>query len=198
MGAVAILSLEPGVAVQLATPGQILPIQFDMVGSNPYGYNGPHWGGFPYRRAMVQSVGVSSQGNQQYLMSLREFTYVYLFGEKPGKIVVSGYTVRTNCQLCKDRPTDPDSSAYVCTSGISETLAYYNSQRASKTCDHIHVTIGIFEDQAAFVGLLTGVRVEMLNPEGQIGQFSYEIDIFPHTVLGSYPTYSMPYWQWFV
>jgi len=139
-----IFSVEPGVAVAIPDP-RILPVTFVIGG----------WNGYPTRNAIIQGFSVSSQGSYQFLNTLRNFTYVYVFGERMGDIVVSGVTFIGSCD-------------YYNWSGISNTLGYYANYAISWTGAPVYIALGL----SAFYGFLTGIRLDLRNPETRLAHFT--------------------------
>jgi hypothetical protein len=139
-----IFATEPGTAIAITDPS-ILPITFVIGG----------WGGYPVRNSIIQGFSIASQGNYQFLNTLRNFTYVYVFGEKMGDITVTGLTFIGSCD-------------YYNWSGVSNTLGYYANYALSWTGAPVYIAIGL----AVFYGFLTGLRLDVRNPEGRLATFT--------------------------
>jgi len=139
-----IFTTEPGLTIAINDP-RILPLTIVLEG----------WGGYPVRNAIITGFSASSEGNLQFLNTLRNFTYVYVFGEKMGDIIISGQTLLGRC----------GSSLF---SGTSRTINYYAFNAASWIGRPLYIAIGA----SFFYGFLTGVEVGMRNPEARIGNFT--------------------------
>jgi hypothetical protein len=159
-----IFSVEPGISTVLVD-SSVTPITFSLGGWN-IGLNS----GFVSRRAMVQSISMSTQGSQQYMNTLRRYYFVYPFGERPGKIVISGYTVMGYCWVDNAGTIQFNQTG----SGISGVINYYDNYAFSSTSLPVGITVGAY----SFSAFLTGAKVEVINPEGRIGQFALEFDSF--------------------
>jgi len=145
-----IFSVRPGVAISLKNLDAV-PITFGLL----------NWGGYPIRRSVIQTIQVSSQGNFQFLSTLRNYIYVYVFGEKPGNMVLTGTMFRGDCGLLVD--------------GWSTTMNYYANQAISTTGSPVPVQIGA----SGFYAFLTGANFKILRPEFNIGQFVFSFTTLP-------------------
>jgi len=139
-----LFAIEPGMAIAINDPG-ILPITF-VIGN---------WGGYPVRNAIIQGFSISTRGNYQFLHTLRNFTYVYVFGEKMGDITVTGQTFVGSCD-------------YYNWSGVSNTIGYYAQNAISWIGAPIYIAVGL----AVFYGFLVGLDLMLQNPESRLGKFT--------------------------
>ncbi len=147
----AIFTNEPGVAYVVPDPS-VLPITFVFSG----------WGGGPYRNAITSGISISSRGNYQFLHTLRNFIYVYVFGEQMGRITITGRTFMANCHFFND-------------SGISNTIEYYANYSISRTGTPVGIQIGY----AAFYGFLVGAEVGIVDAESRLGKFAFTFESIP-------------------
>jgi len=139
-----IFAVEPGIAIAINDPN-ILPITF-VIGN---------WGGYPVRNAIIRGFSISSSGNYQFLNTLRNFTYVYVFGEKMGDITVTGVTFVGSC-------------SYYNWSGVSNTLGYYAYNAISWTGAPIYIAVGL----AVFYGFLVGIDMQLMDPKSRLARFT--------------------------
>lgn len=147
-----IFSTSPGVAMVLRDP-QALPMVLALEG----------WGGFTVRSAVMQGIAVRSTSNYQFLHTLRGYVYAYVFGERMGELIITGLTFNGSCVsgLFRD--------------GISQVLSYYDAYRISRS----GATVGVQIGAAGFSGFLTGTQLQVVNPEGRIGQFQLSFSLIP-------------------
>jgi hypothetical protein len=146
-----IFSSTPGVACVLNDPF-VLPITFNFTG----------WGGYATRRAILQGITISSKGNYQFLHTLRNYVYVYVFGERMGDVQITGLTTMSECGTGHS-------------SGISEVIRYYANNCISWTGAPVGIQIGF----AAFWGFLVGIDIGTTNPESRIGRFTLTFNTIP-------------------
>lgn len=145
-----IFSVSPGVAVPIRDP-RAVPMTISADG----------WGGFATRQAVVQRVAVSSMGNFQFMHTLRNYIYVYVFGERIGELTLSGLAFAGTCYGGGD--------------GISKVLAYYSQKGIGFTGKPVGVQVGA----SGFQAFLIGAQFEINNPEAQMGQFQLKFNILP-------------------
>jgi hypothetical protein len=146
-----IFASEPGIAVAIVDPN-VLPITF--------GFGG--WGNFNNRNSIIQRIGISSASNHQFLYTLRNFTYVYIFGEKAGDFIISGLSFMGDCGGLNFE-------------GISQVINYYATFGLSQYGNVVPIQIGL----AGFYGFLIGITVGIENPETRLGRFSYTFKTLP-------------------
>jgi hypothetical protein len=139
-----IFSTEPGIVTAIWDPN-ILPITFVVGG----------WGGFPLRHAIITGISLSSRGNYQFLNTLRNFTYVYVFGEKMGDITISGQTFMGRC----------GAGGW---SGLSNTIDYYAFAAISWTGMPVGIQLGV----KGWWAFLTGIDIGIKDPKTRLGNFS--------------------------
>jgi hypothetical protein len=98
--------------------------------------------------------------NHQFLHSLDEFVYVYAFGDRVGELTISGIAF-TDCVVSKVGVT----------AGATVDSIYkkYLQKRLSKTLTPSKITIG--NAPAELLGFLTGMRIEVPNPQLPIAQW---------------------------
>ena len=149
--ATCIFTTSPGVAVAIADPN-ITTVNFGFT----------NWLGYANENAILQGISITSQGNYQFTCTLRNFIYVYVFGEKVGDIVITGLTFAGNCTA-------------IAFGGMTSVVAYYNANCISATGMPIGVGLGM----DSFSAFLVGCNISMVNPETQVGQFSLVLKSIP-------------------
>jgi len=98
--------------------------------------------------------------NHQFLHSLDEFIYVYAFGDRVGELIISGIAF-TECVT-----TGPGATA----SGHMDSLyAHYLRSRLAKNLTPTKITLGSANTE--LLGFLTGMRLEVPNPQLPIAQW---------------------------
>lgn len=146
-----IFSVGPGIAVPIRDP-RAVPMTISAEG----------WGGFASRQAIVQRVSVSSTGNFQFMHTLRNYIYVYVFGERIGELILSGVAFAGTCSGWGG-------------DGISKVMRYYAQKGIGFTGRPLGVQIGA----SGFQAFLVGAQFDINNPEAQIGQFQLKFNILP-------------------
>jgi hypothetical protein len=114
------------------------------------------WPGTGATNCICTGVSVSTQGNYQFLLTLRNYTYVYVFGERMGDFTVSGVSLAGLCNGFGD-------------DGMSSAIDYYNSYCISATGRPITLSLGSYATYA----FLVGGSFNHADPESRLGQFAY-------------------------
>jgi hypothetical protein len=141
--AVAIFPANAGIAAVVTDPN-VLPFSFGL-------------GGMPTAHCLVQGVSGTTQGNYQFLLTLMNFTYVYIFGEKMGDFTVTGLTLQADC----------DGWGY----GMSDIITYYNLNSISVTGSPVVIS---FAGYGAWA-FLTSATFKQADPQTKIGQFQLQL-----------------------
>ncbi len=115
----------------------------------------------PDTRAIVTQVGIVENGNFQFLHTLNETIYAYVFGDRIGELRVSGICFAHSCD---DRP-----------SGMKQIVDNYRAKRLSKSGGPVQVSIGDINYKAALVGM----NLDVLDAETSLGQWTFSFKTFP-------------------
>lgn len=113
------------------------------------------WGSLNAMHCIIAGIGGRTQGNYQFLSTLRNFTYVYVFGEKMGDFQISGLSLAGLCGDARD--------------GMSSAIGYYNTYAISVTGLPVVVQMAGW---AAYAFLISG-DFAYTDPENRIGKFTY-------------------------
>lgn len=149
-------------------PGQV--VAFQEVGSLPLSVFLENWPGFPQIRAIITQISYNSSGNFQFLHSLREFIYVYVFGERLGTCVIGGLAFSEACAVSGGL------------SGPEQLTQYYDQFRLSKYGQPLTAQIGL-SGRFRVRGFLTNYRMDIFDTQNQIGQFSLQLNTLPREAL---------------
>ena len=119
-------------------------------------------------KSIITQFGLSGRGNYQFMHTLRNFIYVYVFGEKMGEISVGGISFPGTCE-------DGDT-------GFELVWKYYLQHRISTRGAPISVAIGV---GLSFQGWLTDFKIETVDPAVGLSQFLMRLAMFPGRVIPS-------------
>lgn len=151
-------------------PGQVTAINGD-VGKLPMTIMLDNWPGFPAIRAIMTHIGISASGNYQFLHTLKEYIYVYVFGERIGDVAISGLLFSESC-TSSDGPADATAPANVAQpSGIEQLCDFYNTNRIAVRGQPMRIIIGT-SAMASFQAFLVAHKSEISDPQQQLGQFT--------------------------
>jgi len=120
-------------------------------------------GGGLFLSAICTQAGINANGNFQFLHTINDTIFVYVFGDRISELLVAGAAFGEPCEG---------------TSGIAEIVKLYTQDRIAVKARPLIVTLG---SASTFNSFLTGVNVEITDPETQIGQFSFRFHCFPAT-----------------
>lgn len=123
--------------------------------------------GFPrHDSVIITDIGYRQSVNAQFLPSLADLIYVYVFGDKMGDVRISG--------LCFDMTCNDTSTRF---QGVRRALSYYSQHRASVENKSVNVTIGRTEIN----GFLIDMNVQTANQEYKTMSFVLTLAALPRT-----------------
>lgn len=116
-------------------------------------------------KAIVTSAGLAAQSNVQFIHTLRDLIYVYVFGERAATLTVSGVIFGGGC----------DGGP----SGIESVFNYYNTYRISNSGRQVAIQFGT-SSVGRFNAFLVGApTMAITDPAMNMGQFSFTFQVFP-------------------
>lgn len=118
--------------------------------------------GFEPLAAIIEAPGMKQNVNAQFMSSLADAVYVYVFGDKMGSVTLSGLAFAGKCG---------DSSA----SGLKDLNDYYKNFRASQRREAVIVTIG----PISFSGFLTDLEITTRSVSDMVMSFTLFIRTLP-------------------
>lgn len=122
------------------------------------------------QRAIITQTGVVQNGNFQFLHTINDQIFVYVFGDRISELYVSGvsfgtYVGDTNSSGCAPYQD-----------GTRDVFPFYRNHRIAVRAEPILVRIGT---RGVFRSFLTGMKFDVLDPELQLGQFTFRFHSFP-------------------
>lgn len=114
-------------------------------------------------KGLLTGLSVNGQSGFQIMHTLRQYIYVYTFGERAGEISVSGLAFVGDCRDTGDP------------SGLARLFDWYERNRVSTTGKALTVTLtpGI-----ALKAFLVNFRYDMEDPTISLGKFSMQL-VYP-------------------
>jgi hypothetical protein len=170
-----IFSAQPGRVV--AVTGNGLPMQL-IIGNPPLPglpdsrFRTADGDTFNNFRAIIQSLGIAAQSGVQFMHTLRDYIYVYVFGERVGDLSIGGLAFHS---ACDDEEVDAAQSA----TGLERVLQYYQSFRVTSYPLALTVAIGT---TLAFDAFLVGANGNIVNPETNLAQFQFQLKYIPNQI----------------
>lgn len=126
----------------------------------------PGWGGFFGFKAIFTNIEIAEQGNYQFLHTLGNHIYVYVFGDRIGTFGLSGLAFYDNCV----------GAAPFGRIGIINVINYYRQQRLAVNPSPVLITIN---PDAVFRCFLVGMRGRVMNPNLRMFQFQLSFALIP-------------------
>ena len=102
--------------------------------------------GFKPVASIIESLQVDQAVNIQFMTSLKDAVYAYVFGDQMGSITIQGLAFAGVCQGSN--------------SGLKDAFDYYKDFRAAKRQEVITITFG----PESFSGFLTRMRMQPRDP----------------------------------
>lgn len=133
----------------------------------PFSMSLQYWTGASAMQSIMTSVSIASQGNFQFMHTLRNLIYVYVFGEKIGEIELGGLSFAGQCNQAGD-------------TGIERLWKYYNRYRIAQRGAPITLAIGA---TLSFQGWLTGVKIGLADTQSGVAQFALRFNFFPGRLI---------------
>jgi len=112
-------------------------------------------------RVLITQVTMSEAGSFQLQHTFGKTIYAYIFGDRVGELKLAGMCFAAGCS---DQP-----------SGITTVYNTYDTHRVAVRTSPMIITFG---GRFALIGLLTGMSMEMADPETQLMQWSYRFNTF--------------------
>lgn len=107
------------------------------------------------QNAVISGVSANTAGNYQFLLTMRNYTYVYLFGEKMGDVIVSGV------------------AAFECaewTHGLTNAVSYYNTYGITITGTPVALSFAGYSAWA----FLVGASFNYISAKTRLAQFKFK------------------------
>lgn len=115
------------------------------------------------RAFIVTQAAISQQGNYQFLHTLNDMIYVYVFGDRISELQISGIAFAQTC--------------WGGTNGMDEVLDFYRENRIARRESPCKIRFGAAD--RAMWGLLTSCQVEVTRPEITLGQWFLRFHVLP-------------------
>lgn len=116
----------------------------------------------PDTRAIITQCGIMERGNYQFLHTLNETIYAYVFGDRIGELRVSG--------ICFVYPCGETE-----TSGVQQIIDNYRKYRIAGRKRAVRVSFG----EVDYIGFLVGMNLDIVDPENNLGQWAFSFNTFP-------------------
>lgn len=123
---------------------------------------------FSQERSIINRITISQQTNHQFLHTLGNDIFIYVFGDRMGRVVLSGISVTEECNS-GDREH-----------GLEKMLRFYRNNKLSSRQNPVQIAIG----STVFTGFITGMTNDLADPKTWLVQFALTVAIVPEKPAG--------------
>lgn len=123
------------------------------------------WPGFVSFKSLITNLTIQEQGSYQFLHTLGDNIYLYLFGDRIGQLGVSGLCFGASC-------SNPGVTAH----GVNIVRNYYLNRKISTS----QARTDVFLAPATILPCyMTGFRAQVADPAMNMFQFHLEMALIP-------------------
>lgn len=153
------LSSVPGRVVAL--PGPVVTASLSL----------ENFGNFSSMRAIITQIAVSNELSAKFQNMLGGNMYIYVFGERPGGLMIRGIAMETSCE-------DEDSDF----AGVKKLQDYYNANSAFARSQPLKLTLGL---SLTIVCYLVGVQISVADPKLRLWEYSLRFVTVPESAIAA-------------
>lgn len=118
------------------------------------------------KKILVTGVAVSEHGNMQFLHTLDDSVYAYIFGDRIGSVRISGLCFpNASCDTVTGNTSD----------GFQDIITLYRANRAAAKGLPIKVSVA----NQVYFAFLNGMQLTSEDPARGIGQWTYDFMTLP-------------------
>ena len=147
------------VTAQHNTPGGLLPFRIVVQDTELAS---------PFTRAIITQAGILENGNYQFMHTLNETVYAYVFGDRIGELRLSGLCFTIPCPDFAVR-TENDND------GFQQISRMYRDFRIANVNGPVGISFGAID----YKGFLVGMNLEVIDAERNLGQWAFRFNTFP-------------------
>lgn len=115
------------------------------------------------QKSIITRVAISQQTNHQFLHTLGNDIYIYVFGDRVGQIMLEGLSFVENC--------DGGGGKH----GMEQMLKYYKDNKLSSRKDPVQILIG----GTTIKGFITGMTNDVVDPKTWLAKYQLTVAIMP-------------------
>lgn len=135
---------------------------------------------YQVHNSIFTRVGVSAGGNFQFLHTISNDVFVYVFGDRMGQVVIDGLSFANKCTASGSTVAQFNPGLVTFKHGIEEMIDWYERNRLSARKDPVFVTIG---RSKAFAGFITSLSSSVQDPEKRTINFQLTVSLLPDSVF---------------
>jgi len=119
------------------------------------------------QKSIITRITVSQQGNYQFLHTIGNDVYVYVFGDRMGSVTISGLSMTVDCT--------GGTRANPGFHGFELIMKWYQENRVAMRREPVQVNIG----QTFFLGFVVGLTGDVVDPATRIMQYGLQLVTLP-------------------
>jgi hypothetical protein len=121
---------------------------------------------YTLHNTIITGIGVGTAGNQQFLHTLGNDVYVYVFGDRVGQLELRGISFADSC------PSSNSSEPH----GFEKLLGWYNANRLAVRRDPVRAIIG---RDTVIDGFVTGLTGDSEDAQNRSIRFRMQLTLLP-------------------
>lgn len=157
-------------------PGRVVAVDCGDDGFLPLGLIVNDFKNYLGVKGLLTGMSVNGQSAFQIMHTLRQYIYIYTFGERAGEISVTGLAFVGDCRDVDDP------------SGLARLLDWYERNRLSTTGKAITVTL---TPNVALKAFLVNFRYDIEDPTISLGRFAMQL-VYPPRIRKPGPSSFAP------
>ena len=117
--------------------------------------------------SIITRITVAEQGNYQFLHTIGNDVYIYVFGDRMGSVTISGLSMTTDCS-----GSVPKGGEH----GFEKIMQWYKKNRVAARKEPVRVTIG---EGTHFEGFVVGLTGDVVDVSMRLVQYGLQIVTLP-------------------
>jgi len=172
-----VFTAEDKVAQGAISLGNVTGVGGDLAGAGTGPFN-----------TIITRIGVSSSGNYQFLHTIGNDVYVYVFGDRMGEVTLHGLSFAQDCNAKPPPsfvgPPPPTGNNVQGPHGFERLFGWYQDSRLAVNPNPVTVRLGF---KTIFKGFMTGITGDVNDSMTRTIQFQLTISLLPDAPSSGLP-----------
>ena len=140
------------------------------------------WAGYVPMKSIITGFSVETRGGVQFMHTLRDFIYIYIFGERMAPLTIQGASFAHVCERMDETIYNSLGQTTFLPNyhGLEYEMGYYNAYRVTSTGAPVTIVLGI---STVLYGFLTGNSVQLQDADHQLATFTLQFQALPQASL---------------
>lgn len=117
---------------------------------------------FAQERSIINRITIAQQTNHQFLHTLGNDIFIYVFGDRMGQVTLSGISASEECN---------GDTEY----GLEKMLRWYKENKLSSRPEPVRIVVG----SVTLTGFVTGMSNDLVDPKTWLVNFAVTIALVP-------------------